>query len=156
MPDAHSAIAYRGRDKTEHYVRERYSGINQEATELFASLCTLRQSQRSVTSYMKKPVVRPIAADGFLMHVEIIDLTDFRNLPCSCSPSHNLVLHINDNYSKYSWLIALRSKTCQKVVQALQNVFFMFGFPKILHSDNGISNLQAKECENSVSQIPYH
>ena len=25
MTDAHSAIAHRGRDKTEHYVRERYS-----------------------------------------------------------------------------------------------------------------------------------
>ena len=91
LPGAHSVIACRGRDKTEHYVRELYSGINQEVTELFVSLCTLRQSRRSVTSYMKKPVVlfvRPIAADGFLMHVEIIDLTDFRNLPCSCSPSH--------------------------------------------------------------------
>ena len=88
LTDAHSAIAHRGRDKTEHYVRERYSGINQEVTELFVSLCILHQSQRSVTSYMKKPVVKPIAADGFLMHVEI-DLTNFRNLPCSCSPSHN-------------------------------------------------------------------
>ena len=129
MTDAHSAIAHRGRDKTEHYVRERYSGINQEVTELFVSLCILHQSQRSVTSYMKKPVVKPIAADGFLMHVEI-DLTDFRNLPCSCSPSHNWVLHINDHYSKYSWLIPLMSKTCE------QNA--------------------GKECENSVSQIPYY
>ena len=57
LPDAHSAIACRGRDKTEHYVRELYSGINQEVTELLVSLCTLRQSQRGVTSYMKKPVV---------------------------------------------------------------------------------------------------
>ena len=32
---AHSAIAHRGRDKTDHYVRERYAGINQEVTELF-------------------------------------------------------------------------------------------------------------------------
>ena len=136
LTDAHSAIAHRGRDKTEHYVRERYSGINQEVIELFVSLCILHQSQRSVTSYVKKPVVKPIAADGFLMHVEI-DLTDFRNLPCSCSPSHNWVLHINDHYSKYSWLIPLISKTCEQVVQALQNVFYMFGFPKTLHSDNG-------------------
>ena len=64
MTDAHSAIAHRGRDKTDHYVRERYAGINQEVTELFVSLCTLHQSQRSVTSYMKKPVIKPIAADG--------------------------------------------------------------------------------------------
>ena len=135
MTDAHSAIAHRGRDKTDHYVRERYAGINQEVTELFVSLCTLHQSQRSVTSYMKKPVINPIAADSFLKHVEI-DLTDFRNLLCSCSSSHKWMLHINDHYSKYSWLIPLTSKTCE-VVQALQNVFFMFGFPHTLHSDNG-------------------
>ena len=56
LTDVHSAIAHRGRDKTDHYVREHYSGINQEVTELFVSLCTLHQSQRSVTSYMKKQV----------------------------------------------------------------------------------------------------
>ena len=104
---------------------------------------------------MKKPVVKPIAADGFLMHVEI-DLTDFRNLPCSCSPSHNWVLHINDHYSKYSWLIPLMSKTCEQVVQALQNVFYMFGFPKTLHSDNGkeFTGKRMREfCKsNSISQ----
>ena len=48
---------------------------------------------------------KPIAADSFLKHVET-DLTDFRNLPC-----HKWVLHINDYYSKYSWLIPLKSKT---------------------------------------------
>ena len=136
LTDAHSAIAHRGRDKTDHYVRGHYSGINQEVTELFVSLCTLHQSQRSVTSYMKKPVIKPIAADSFLKHVQI-DLTDFRNLPCSCTSSHKWVLHINDHYSKYSWLIPLKSKTCEEVVQALQNVFLMFGLPHTLHSDNG-------------------
>ena len=101
------------------------------------SLCTLHQSQRSVTSYMKKPVIKPIAADGFLKHVEI-DLTDFRNVPCSCTSSHKWVLHINDHYSKYFWLIPLKSKKCEEAVKALQNgFFFMFGFPHTLHSDNG-------------------
>ena len=156
LADAHSAIAHRGRDKTEHYVRERYSGINQEVTELFVSLCTLHQSQRSVTSYMKKPVIKPIAADGFLKHVEI-DLTDFRKLPCSCASSHKWVLHINDHYSKYSWLIPLKSKTCEEVVQALQNVFFMFGFPHTLHSDNGkeFTGQKMKNfCKtNSITQV---
>ena len=156
LTDVHSAIAHRGRDKTDHYVREHYSGINQEVTELFVSLCTLHQSQRSVTSYMKKPVIKPIAADSCLKHVEI-DLTDFRNLSCSCTSSHKWVLHINDHYSKYSWLIPLKSKTCEEVVQALQNVFFMFGFPHTLHSDNGkeFTGKKMKDfCKtNSISQV---
>ena len=85
---------------------------------------------------MKYGAVRKSCPDGFLKHVEI-DLTDFRNLPCSCSSSHKWMLHINDHYSKYSWLIPLKSKTCEEGVQALQNVFFMFGFPHTLQSDNG-------------------
>lgn len=143
MTDAHSATAHHGRDKTEHYVRERYPGINQEVTELFVSLCTLHKSQRSVTSYMKKPVIKPIAADGFLKHVEI-DLTDFLNLPCSCTSSHKWVLHINDHYSKYSWFIPLKSKKCEEVVQALQNVFLCLDFctPCIVTMER---NLQAKK-----------
>ena len=105
---------------------------------------------------MKKPVIKPIAADSFLKHVEI-DLTDFRNLPCSCTSSHKWVLHINDHYSKYSWLIPLKSKTCEEVVQALQNVFFMFGFPHTLQSDNGkeFTGKKMKDfCKtNSISQV---
>lgn len=154
LTDAHSATAHHGRDKTEHYVRERYPGINQEVTELFVSLCTLHQSQRSVTSYMKKPVIKPIAADGFLKHVEI-DLTDFWNLPCSCTSSHKWVLHINDHYSKYSWFIPLKSKKCEEVVQALQNVFLCLDFctPCIVTMER---NLQAKKWKISVRQINFH
>ena len=33
LTDAHSATAHHGRDKTEHYIRECYSPINQEVTE---------------------------------------------------------------------------------------------------------------------------
>ena len=99
---------------------------------------------------------KPIAADSFLKHVEI-DLTDVRNLPSSCSSSHKWVLHINDHYSKYSWLIPLKSETCEEVVQALQNVLFMFGFPHTLHSDNGkeFTGQKMKDfCKtNSITQV---
>lgn len=106
LSDAHSVTAHRRRDKIEHYVLNCYAGINQEVTELFVSLCALHQSQRSVTAYMKKPVVKPVAADGFLNNVDI-GLTDFPKLPCTCTPSHKWVLHMNDHYSKYTWLIPL-------------------------------------------------
>ena len=49
------------------------------------------------------------------------------------------------------------SKTCEQVVQALQNVFFMFGFPKTLHSDNGKEFTGKRMLEfrksNSISQV---
>ena len=86
--EAHSAIAHRGRDKTERYIRESYAEISQEVITLFVSLCKLHQQQRSVTNHVKKPVIKPLMADGFLKHVEI-DLIDFRKLPCTCNVTHN-------------------------------------------------------------------
>lgn len=136
LSEAHSAIAHRGRDKTEHYIRESYAEISQEVITLFVSLCKLHQQQRSVTDHVKKPVIKPLAADGFLKHVEI-DLIDFRNLPCSCNPKHNWVLHVVDHFSKFSWLHPLQSKETEQVVKSLQEQFYLFGFPTILHSDNG-------------------
>ena len=58
-------------------------------------------------------------ADGFEEHVQI-DLTDFRNLPC-----------------KFTWLYQLHSKENEEAVNILEKQFYQFGFPGILHSDNG-------------------
>lgn len=66
LSEAHSAIAHRGRDKTERYVRESYTEISQEVITLFVSLCKLHQQQRSVVDHVKKPIIKPLLADGFL------------------------------------------------------------------------------------------
>ena len=60
--EAHSAIAHRGRDKTERYIRQSYAGISQEIINLFVSLCKLHQQQKSVTNHWKKPITNPIKA----------------------------------------------------------------------------------------------
>ena len=66
-----------------------------------------------------------------------MDLIDFRNLPCECHLRHLWVLHVVDHYTKFSWLFALKRKQTEEVAGALNNLFWMFGFPSILHSDNG-------------------
>ena len=86
LSEAHFAIAHRGRDKTERYIRDSFAEISQDVITLFVSLCKLHQQQRSVTDHVKKTVIKPISADGFLKHLEM-DLIDFRNLPCICEPS---------------------------------------------------------------------
>ena len=88
LSDAHSAIAHRGRDKTERYIRESFSEVSQDVVTLFVSLCKLHQEQKSVTNHLKKPIIKPILASGFLSHVEI-DLIDFRNLPGFPSTLHS-------------------------------------------------------------------
>ena len=79
LANCHSAIAHRGRDKTEDYVKKQYSGITQKVINLFISMCTLHLQQKSVTDHQKKAITHPIQTDGFMNHVQI-DLIDFRNL----------------------------------------------------------------------------
>ena len=105
--EARSAIAHRGRDKTEKYIRTSYAGISQDIINLFVSLCKLHQQQKSVTNHCEKPITSPMKANYFLAHVQV-DLIDFRNLPCECQSGHKWVLHIVDHFSKYSWLLALK------------------------------------------------
>lgn len=50
---------------------------------------------------------------------------------------NNWVLHAIDHFSKYSWIFPLKSKETNEVATALENLFWMFGFPSQLHSDNG-------------------
>ena len=137
LNSSHSAIAHRGRDKMEEYVRKRYSDITQKVINLFISLCSLHQQQKSVTDHQKKPINHPIQADGFMNHVQI-DSVDFRSLPCQCKGKpHTWLLHVSDHFTKYSWLIPLTGKQSTQVVAELKKLFYMFGFPKKLHSDNG-------------------
>ena len=137
LTEAHFATAHCGRDKTEQYIRQSFAEISQDVITLFVSLCKLHQEQRSVTNHVKKPVIKPITATGFLNHVQM-DLIDFRNLPRACHPvSHKWVLHVVDHFTKYSWLHPLYSKETEQVIQALKEQFYLFGFPAILHSDNG-------------------
>ena len=157
LTEVHSATAHRGRDKTEQYLRQSFAEISQDVITLFVSLCKLHQEQRSVTNHVKKPVIKPIMATGFLSHVQI-DLIDFRNLPCTCKPvPHKWVLHVADHFSKYSWLHPLHSKETEQVIPALKEQFYLFGFPTILHSDNGgefKSKKMSEFCkENNIKQV---
>ena len=108
--------------------------ISQKVITLLVSLCKLHQQQRSVTNHVKKPVMKPLMADGFLKHVEI-DLIDFRKLPCTCNATHKWVLHITDHSSKFTWLYPLHSKETEEVVEALEKQFCLFSFPTM--GDNG-------------------
>ena len=123
LSEAHSSTCHRGRDKTEKYLQMSYNGISQQVVSLFTSLCNLHQQQGSITSHCKKTISTPIQASGFFCHVEI-DLIDFRKLPCNCSKHHNWVLHVQDHFSKYSWLLPLKHKETQEVASSLESLFF--------------------------------
>ena len=52
--EAHSAIAHRGRDKTERHIRTFYFAISEEVITLFVSLCKLHQQQKSVKTTSRR------------------------------------------------------------------------------------------------------
>ena len=143
--ECHSSTAHRGRDKTNTYVKGIYSEIPQQVVSLFTSLCKLHAQQKSITDHKKRAITNPISAETFMSHVEI-DLIDFRNVKCSCTNSHQWVLHVTDHHTKYSWLFALQNKTAEEVLAKLKELFWLFGFPKTLHTDNG------KEFKNNLMQ----
>lgn len=156
LSSAHVATCHRGRDKLDTYLKKSYMGISQQVITVFTSLCKLHHQQKSITSYCKKPITKPIQANGFLCHVEI-DLMDFRKIPCNCSKKHCWILHVEDHFSKYSWLIPLKSKETSEVAQNLEPLFWMFGFPETLHSDNGKefkSRTMAEFCKkHNIKQV---
>ena len=80
---AHSNIAHKGRDKMDKYVKRNYESVSQEVIQLFVSLCSIHEEQKSITSRQKQHVLAPIQARGFLTHLQM-DLMDLRNLPCTC------------------------------------------------------------------------
>ena len=132
LSEVHKAIAQRGRDKTEKYIRERNLEISQCVIEVFVSNSKLHQQQKGVIDHQKQAVLHPLQGNNFL------DQISFEiPLPCNCRRTHQWLLHVIDHFSKFSWLFPLKRKQTNEVVQVLEKLFWSVGFPATLHSDNG-------------------
>ena len=130
--NSYFAIAHRGRDKTEAYIRKRYSGLSQKVVDLFVRMCSLHQQQKSVTDHQKKPINHAIQTDGFMNHVEI-DLMEFQKLAVSLSRKKThmeWLLHVSDHFTKHSWMIPLGRKHSIQVVTELEKLFTCLDFQK--------------------------
>ncbi len=62
-----------------------------------------------------------------------IDLIDMRSIEYD---GYKWIFHAKDHFSKYSWLCPLVSKEAINVAQTLESIFYQFGPPRILQSDN--------------------
>lgn len=70
---------------------------------------------------------------GFMTRMQI-DLIDMRSVEHG---GHKWIFHAKDHFSKYSWLRPLMSKEAVNVAGVLKSIFYQFGPPRILQSDNG-------------------
>ena len=126
---AHCAIAHRGRDKTEDFVKKSHAEISQHVITLFVSLCSLHQQQKSVTDHLRTPISRPIQANDFLSHVQF-DLMEFRNLTCSCGKITNgfcTLLIITASFHGYS---LCNLKPVSRFYNQSHNFFGRLALPK--------------------------
>ena len=68
-----------------------------------------------------------------------VDLINMRTRPDSLNPdvTYKWILNCIDHFSKFTWAFALKTKSANEVALKLRELFFIFGSPRILHSDNG-------------------
>ena len=67
-----------------------------------------------------------------MMRIQV-DLIDMRSTEFN---DFKWIFHAKDHFSKYSWLYPMISKEATNVASILQSIFYQFGPPKLLQSDN--------------------
>jgi hypothetical protein len=144
--ECHTAVGHLGRDKTWHEVifnktrnymfflsskvSRRYSCVPLKTVIIFIGLC----DQCVTRKIFPKPICgKPIVSVGFMTRMQI-DLVDMSSVEYN---GYKWIFHAKDHFSKYSWLYPLPSKEAINVAETLKSIFFQFGPPRILHSDNG-------------------
>lgn len=113
-----------------HEVAEHYYWIPSKIIDSFLPTCVSCQVRKPVKAHI---IPNAIVSIGFLTRLQI-DLIDMRTRP---DGDLKWILHCRDHFTKYSWAFALKSKEAQEVAKNLVNLFYQFGPPKILQSDNG-------------------
>ncbi|CAF1510262.1 unnamed protein product [Didymodactylos carnosus] len=135
IQECHKNISHGGRDKTIAEVAIHYSWIPRNVIEIYLKHCSACQLRKPI----KHPVVsKPIISLGVMTRLQI-DLIDMRTRPdvISIDVSYLWILNCIDHFSKFSWSYPLQSKSAVEVAQKLRALFFVFGPPRLLHSDNG-------------------
>ena len=67
-----------------------------------------------------------------------MDLIDMRSRPDHSSGKiFRWILQLKDHFSKFCWAQPLESKEANAVYSVVRYIFFNFGPPRILQSDNG-------------------
>ncbi|CAF3372080.1 unnamed protein product [Rotaria socialis] len=128
--DSHVAVGHSGRDKTWAEIKRFYAGIPQQAVSIYINMCDTCQIRRSFPTPISG---KPIVSIGFLTRLQV-DLIDMRSVSYD---GFNFIMHAKDHFTKFTWLYALPSKEAIHVANNLRNMFYTFGPPKILQSDNG-------------------
>ncbi|CAF0983467.1 unnamed protein product [Didymodactylos carnosus] len=135
MKECHLNVSHGGRTKTLNEINSHYSWVPRAVVEIFLRHCLPCQLRKP----LKQSVVsKPIISLGVMTRLQI-DLIDMRTRPdvVSAGVVYCWILHCIDHFSKFTWAYPLENKSAKEVVVKLRQLFFTFGPPRLLHSDNG-------------------
>ena len=70
---------------------------------------------------------------------QVLDLLfiDLIEAPITSLNGYKHILSVVDSYSKYGWTFAIKDKSSEEIINALQNIIYTYGPPYQLYSDNG-------------------
>jgi len=118
--------------RTFDLIKEKHAGVSELMVREYCNKCVVCLS---FTNVQKKPRLKPILSVGVMDRLQI-DLKEFTFYQ-EWNDDYCYLLTVIDHFSGYPWAFPLFTKTAQEVSYHLINLFFMFGPPRILHSDNG-------------------
>ncbi|CAF1467466.1 unnamed protein product [Didymodactylos carnosus] len=135
ISEGHVTVSHGGRHKTVSVLNSHYSWIPRFCVEIFLKHCIPCQTRKPIKQHI---VSKPIISLGVMTRPQI-DLIDMRTRPDTMVPDivYNWILNCIDHFSKFSLAFPLKNKSADEVAMKLRELFFVFGPPRLLHSDNG-------------------
>ncbi|CAF3385514.1 unnamed protein product [Rotaria sp. Silwood1] len=135
ITEAHVNVSHGGREKTSFELNSQYSWISRFCIDIFLRQCIPCQTRKPIKQHITS---KPIISLGVMTRLQI-DLIDLRTRhdKISSDLAYCWILNCIDHFSKFSWAFPLKNKSANEVASKLHELFFLFGPPRLLHSDNG-------------------
>jgi transposase InsO family protein len=144
----HIAIGHGKRDRLYEQCKLWHENVTYEAVNAFLSCC-IECVKRTPHNTISNMVIKPVRSSNALSRTQI-DLIDIQTFP---DGDYKWILTVQDHFTKFVNLRALKQKRAVEVANALYEIFLTFGAPCILQSDNG-KEFRASVVENLKSFWP--
>lgn len=145
--EAHTQTGHGGRDRMYYYAKTKWV-LSKNSCAIFASMCKICDRKRAAPQ--KNVVTKPILSDNFNIRGQM-DLIDLQSCP---DGEYHWIMNYQDHHTKFLHLRPLKSKHAASVAEELLKIFFCFGAPAILQSDNG-REFVAKVISELVAMWPH-
>ena len=144
-------------------IASQYSNVPRKAVRLFASKCHGCQRMETKPRNKKQPQAIVVAEVRQRYTLDLIDMDEWRKESDGDGNGLRYVAQMIDHTSKLTWTEAIKDKSAPHVRRFVRRVFAEYGYPVVLHTDNGMEFANAeleRECRNWGSYMvhgrPYH